>query len=149
MHRYITESPMGIRQLHERSRGSASDFAGLRITAIGPDFMIGDMPVDERTRQPFGLLHGGMSMVLAETLGSLASTLLVDGEPGAQPAGIEISGSHLRAVRDGRVTGTCHALKLGRNLHFWRIDIRDAEGRLCCSANLTVHIARKATHAHA
>lgn len=129
--------------------GSASDFVDLRVTAIGPDFIIADMPVDERTRQPFGLLHGGMSMVLAESLGSMASTLLVDGEHGAQPAGIEISGSHLRGVRDGRVTGICRALRIGRNLHFWRIDIRDAEGTLCCSANLTVHVARRAAHSHA
>jgi len=115
-----------------------SGLLGIRISAIGPDFIIGEMPVDERTRQPFGVLHGGASMVLAESLGSYASVLKMADEPSSRVVGIEISGSHLRSVRSGKVTGVCRAIKPGRNLDFWRIDIHDEKGKLCCAARLTV-----------
>ena len=115
----------------------------IRITAVGPDFIMGDMPVDKRTLQPMGLLHGGASITLAETLGSIASWTLVRGEAGARVAGIEVSGSHVKAARSGRVTGICRPLKLGRTLHFWRIDISDEAGDLCCSARLTVSVSRR------
>lgn len=113
---------------------------GIRITAIGPDFLCGEMPVDERTRQPFGILHGGASIVLAETLGSWASYLLTADQPGVRVAGIEVSGCHVRAVRSGRVTGVARALHLGSSLHFWKIDVRDEAGNLSCSARLTVKV---------
>lgn len=128
--------------LRNAGRASASAALDIRITAIGPDFVIGDMPVDERTRQPFGLLHGGMSIVLAETLGSIGSVLLLSDEPDADAVGIEVGGSHLRGVREGRVTGVCRALRLGRNLHYWHIDISDDRNRLCCSARLTIFVVR-------
>jgi len=120
-----------------------SNLLGIRIIAIGPDFIIGEMPVDERTKQPFGLLHGGASMVLAETLASYASSVLAHDEAGAKITGVEISGSHLRSAHGGRVIGVCRALKLGRTLHFWQIDISDEEGQLCCSAKLVVFVSRK------
>ena len=142
MYRYISQSPWTFQQLRELERDTAGQFVGIRILAIGPDFVMADMPVDERTRRPFGLLHGGMSMVLAETLGSLGSMLLVADEPDALAVGVDIGGSHLNGVRSGRVTGICCALKLGRSMHFWRIDIWDQDRRLCCSANLTVRVLR-------
>lgn len=113
---------------------------GIRITAVGPDFICGEMPVDERTHQPFGVLHGGASIVLAETLGSWASYLVVCESPGARVAGIEVSGSHVWNVSSGVVTGVARPLRLGRSIHFWRIDIRDEDGNLCCSAKLTVKV---------
>jgi 1,4-dihydroxy-2-naphthoyl-CoA hydrolase len=100
------------------------------------------MPVDERTHQPFGVLHGGASMVLAETLGSWASYLVASDDPAARVAGIEVSGSHVWSVRSGTVTGVARPIRLGRSLHFWRIDIRDQENNLCCSAKLTVKVGR-------
>jgi len=112
----------------------------IRIVSVGPDFIIGEMPVDERTQQPYGVLHGGASMVLAESLGSHASAMKVMDEPSSRVAGVEISGSHLRSVESGMVTGICRAIKLGRRLHFWRIDIHDEKGRLCCAARLTVMV---------
>ena len=117
-------------------------YVGIRLTAVGRDFLCGEMPVDQRTRQPFGLMHGGASMVLAETLGSVASTLLVGNEPGTRVAGIEISGSHLKAVTSGWVTGRCRALRLGRTLHFWEIQVVDGAGDLACLARHTVSINR-------
>lgn len=119
-----------------------SHFVGLTITAIGPDFIIGEMPVDERTRQPFGLLHGGASIVMAETLGSLGSGLLVWDEEGTRVAGVEVGGSHLRGVRSGKVTAVCRALRLGRTMHFWQIQIYDQDGQMNCSARLSVMVSR-------
>jgi 1,4-dihydroxy-2-naphthoyl-CoA hydrolase len=114
---------------------------GIRISAVGPDFICGEMPVDERTQQPFGVLHGGASIVLAETLGSWASYLVACDNPNARVAGIEVSGSHVRSVSSGTVTGTARPVRLGRSLHFWRIDIHDQENNLCCSAKLTVKVS--------
>ena len=113
---------------------------GIQITTVGRDYVAGTMPVDERTVQPFGILHGGASMVLAETLGSVASYLLVSGTQGVQVAGIEVGGSHVRSVRSGHVTGMCRPVRIGRTLHFWQIDIRDGADALCCTARLTVSI---------
>jgi 1,4-dihydroxy-2-naphthoyl-CoA hydrolase len=113
---------------------------GIRITAVGPDFICGEMPVDKRTQQPFGVLHGGASIVLAETLGSFASYLVCSDDPAARVAGVEVSGSHVWSVRSGTVTGVARPVRLGRSLHFWRIDIRDQDNNLCCSAKLTVKV---------
>ncbi len=113
---------------------------GIRVTAVGRDFIRAEMPVDERTTQPFGILHGGASVTLAETLGSIASWLLVSGEPGARVAGVEVSASHLKAAGPGTVTAVCRPLRIGRTLHFWRIGIYNARGERCCAARLTVSI---------
>ena len=127
-----------LNALHE---GSIGGHLGIEITAIGEDHVAGKMPVDERTRQPHGIMHGGASIVLAETLGSIASYLLVWGVEGARVAGVEVSGSHLRAVSSGNVYGLCKAVHIGRTLHFWQIDIRDDDERLCCAAKLTVSVS--------
>ena len=124
--------------MNQRIRRGIERVLGIRLTAVGPDFICGEMPVDERTQQPFGVLHGGASIVLAETLGSWASYLVASDDPAVRVAGIEVSGSHIRSVRSGTVTGVARPLRLGRSLHFWRIDIRDQENKLCCSAKLTV-----------
>ena len=140
--RYVSEGGFGFQEIREWSSRSAARHVDIRIEAIGPDFVIGTMPVDERTHQPLGLLHGGMSIVLAETLGSVASTLLVSDEPGTHAVGVEVNGAHLRGVRSGRVRGVCRALRRGRNMHFWQIEIDDGEGRPVCSARLTVFVVR-------
>jgi 1,4-dihydroxy-2-naphthoyl-CoA hydrolase len=114
---------------------------GIEVTTVGPAFISGKMPVDDRTRQPHGILHGGASIALAETLGSTASFLLVSGTEGARVAGIEVSGSHVRAVGSGYVYGLCRPVHVGRTLHFWHVDIRDESGLLACTAKLTVSIS--------
>ena len=116
---------------------------GIEVTAIGRDFVRASMPVDERTKQPMGLLHGGASVVLAETLGSVASFLLVAGTPGARVAGLDINATHLKTATDGYVHGVCRPLRLGRTVHFWQIDIFNDAGEQTCSSRLTVAVSRK------
>jgi uncharacterized protein (TIGR00369 family) len=111
---------------------------GIRFTELGPDFLRGTMPVDARTRQPYGLLHGGASVLLAETLGSTAGGLCV-GE-GEGVVGIEINANHLRGVREGEVTGTARPLHVGRSTQVWEIRIEDARGRLACISRLTLAV---------
>ena len=137
---YISQAPVSLVQMNHRIQGGIERVLGIKVTAVGPDFICGEMPVDERTHQPFGVLHGGASMVLAETLGSWASFLIACDDPAARVAGIEVSGSHVWSVRSGIVTGVARPVRLGRSLHFWRIDIRDGDNNLCCAAKLTVKV---------
>jgi 1,4-dihydroxy-2-naphthoyl-CoA hydrolase len=140
LNQYISQAPVSLVQMNNRMGAGIERVIGIRITAVGPDFICGEMPVDERTRQPFGILHGGASIVLAETLGSWASYLVVCDDPSARVAGIEVSGSHVRSVSSGVVTGIARAVRLGRSLHFWRIDVFDEEDNLVCAAKLTVKV---------
>ncbi|HEY0178269.1 MAG TPA: hotdog fold thioesterase [Dokdonella sp.] len=117
---------------------------GIRIVEVGADFLRGTMPVDARTRQPFGLLHGGASVALAETLGSLAGGLAVE-SPDAGVVGLEINANHVRAKTDGSVTGTARPLHVGRSTQLWEIRIEDEQGRLVCVSRLTLAVvARRA-----
>ena len=139
---YISQAPLSLVQMNQRTRRCIERTLGIRLTAVGPDFICGEMPVDERTRQSFGILHGGASIVHAETLGSWASFLVACDDPQARVAGIEVSGSHVWSARSGLVTGVARPVRLGRSLHFWRIDISDQAGTLVCSARLTVTVGR-------
>jgi 1,4-dihydroxy-2-naphthoyl-CoA hydrolase len=113
---------------------------GIEITELGEDFVRGTMPVDERTKQPFGLLHGGSSVVLAETLASWAANLCLE-DPGKQQAvGVEINANHIRAVRSGLVTGTARPVHVGRATQVWDVRVEDEQGRLVCVSRLTVAI---------
>ncbi|MDR0219091.1 MAG: hotdog fold thioesterase [Enterobacteriaceae bacterium] len=111
---------------------------GIEITQFGDDFLEGTMPVDQRTKQPFGLLHGGASVVLAETLGSIAGHLCSEGEQ--KVVGIEINASHIKAVREGIVRGVCKPIHLGRSHQIWQIDIYNAQQQLCCTSRLTTAV---------
>jgi 1,4-dihydroxy-2-naphthoyl-CoA hydrolase len=122
--------------------GTLGEHIGLVCTEVGDDFLQATLPVDHRTRQPYGLLHGGASCVLAETLGSVASAMVVDHEK-YMTLGIEINANHLRAVKEGIVTGTCRPLQLGRTLHVWEIRITDNRERLCCVSRLTVLVRER------
>lgn len=108
----------------------------IRITALDDDAFKGEMPVDHRTRQPMGLLHGGASCVLAESLGSIASYLCVDPDKHSV-VGLEINANHVRSVREGSVYGVCKPLHLGRSSHIWEIKISDEQGRLVCISRMT------------
>lgn len=109
---------------------------------IGPDYLRLKMPVDHRTHQPYGLLHGGASCALAETVGSVASHLVIDAGQFIC-VGLEINANHLRAVRNGFVTATATALHLGSSTHVWDIKIQDDQGKLVCVSRLTVAILKK------
>jgi 1,4-dihydroxy-2-naphthoyl-CoA hydrolase len=124
------------------SKGTMGEHIGIEFTRLGHDFLEGRMPVDARTRQPYGLLHGGASCVLAETLGSVASALVID-DTRFYCVGLEINANHIRGVRDGFVTGTATALHLGRTTHVWDIKIRDEREKLVCVSRLTVAIIKK------
>ncbi len=111
---------------------------GIRITEIGDDFLRGTMPVDARTHQPYGILHGGASVALAETLGSTAAMLCC--EDGMAAVGLEINANHIRAVRSGTVTGTARPLHIGRNTQVWEIRIENEAGKLTCVSRLTMAV---------
>lgn len=128
--------------LNAQLAGTAGASLGIRITEQGEDFLRGTMPVDERTRQPFGLLHGGSSVLLAETLASLAGYLCLDPDSGQQAAGIEINANHLRAVTEGEVTGTARPVHLGKATQVWEVRIEDARGRLVCLSRMTAAVIR-------
>ena len=127
--------------LNAMSRGTAIESLGIVFTELGPDFLRGTMPVDARTHQPYGLLHGGASVLLAETLGSTAGGLCVP--PGQGVVGIEINANHLRGVREGLVTGTARPLHVGRSTQVWEIRIEDAAGRLACVSRLTLAVVAR------
>ena len=118
---------------------SMVDHLGMRITGIGDDFLRGTMPVDHRTKQPFGLLHGGASVALAESLGSLAGTLCIDANE-QMAVGLDINANHVRAVTDGIVTGTARPLHIGRNTQVWEIRIEDENAKLVCISRLTLAV---------
>ena len=114
----------------------------MKFTEIGEDFLKATMPVDHRTHQPYGLLHGGASAALAETLGSVASALVIDNEKFIC-VGIEINANHIRSVRSGLVIGTCTPLHLGSTTHVWDIRIYDENNKMICISRLTVAILKR------
>ena len=130
--------PASVADLNAMSAGTAMQPMGIEFTEIGPDFLRATMPVDARTRQPYGLLHGGASVLLAETLGSTAGGMCVEGGEGV--VGIEINANHLRGVREGLVTGTARPLHVGRSTQVWEIRIEDPRGRLACISRLTLAV---------
>ena len=115
---------------------------GIVITEVGPDYLLAEMPVDERHIQPFGILHGGASVVLSETLGSLASTLTAP--EGMGVVGLEVNANHIAAVRKGEtVTATCRPLHIGRTTQVWQTEIRRADGKLACVSRLTTAMVER------
>jgi 1,4-dihydroxy-2-naphthoyl-CoA hydrolase len=121
--------------------GTLSAHLGIKFTEIGPDFVRGTMPVDPRTQQPYGLLHGGASVALAETLGSTGAAMSVS--PEYQVVGQEINANHVRAARGGLVTGTAKAAHIGGRTHVWMIDIVNGAGKLICISRLTVAVIKR------
>lgn len=128
--------------LAKMCEGTAAQSLGIVIEAVESDHVRGSMPVDERTRQPFGLLHGGASALLAETLGSIGANFVIDGSRFIA-VGMEISANHLRPVSRGCVTGTARPVHLGRSTHVWDIRIEDEDGHVACVARLTLAILPK------
>jgi 1,4-dihydroxy-2-naphthoyl-CoA hydrolase len=115
---------------------------GILFTEIGADFVRGTMPVDTRTAQPYGLLHGGASVALAETLGSMGAAMCVDAAE-YQVVGQEINANHVRAARSGLVTGTARAVHLGGRTHVWTIDIVNEAHKLVCISRITMAVIKR------
>jgi len=131
-----------LKDITSLGENTMSEYLGFEFTGLGPDFLKGRLPVDHRTRQPYGLLHGGASCVLAETLGSVASALVINQEQ-YTVVGLEINANHIRGVREGFVTGLATPLHLGKTTHVWDIKIYDEREKLVCVCRLTVAVLEK------
>jgi 1,4-dihydroxy-2-naphthoyl-CoA hydrolase len=133
-----------LEQLQQTMQGTLLEHLGLTIEGFGDDWISLRMPVDHRTVQPYGILHGGASVALAESLGSLASVLCIEDPSTHTPVGVEINANHLRPVPEGRfVIGTLSPIRIGRRMHVWSIEIRDPEDRLVCISRLTIMIVER------
>ena len=135
----IWRTQTSVEQIREFSRETLADTIGIRVTEIGPDFLRATMPVTPKVHQPMGVLHGGASVALAETVGSVAATLCVDQEKYVC-LGQEINANHLRPISSGVVTATARPFHIGKRSHVWSIEIRDEKQRLVCVSRLTMAV---------
>jgi 1,4-dihydroxy-2-naphthoyl-CoA hydrolase len=133
---------IGLDDINALSQGNMIEHLGIEFTEITAEYIKAKMPVDHRTKQPFGLLHGGASVVLAETLGSIASALAVSDMNLYKGVGVEINANHLKSARGGYVTGICVPLRIGKTLHVYDIKIYDETEQLICASRLTVAILK-------
>ena len=141
----IWKQHVDLETLNTWSQRTLMHALDIRITEIGDDWLRGTMPVDDRTRQPYGILHGGASVALAETLGSTAAMLCC--EDGRATVGLEINANHLRAVREGHITATARPIHVGRGTQVWEIRIENETGELTCIARLTMAVVSGAAFA--
>jgi 1,4-dihydroxy-2-naphthoyl-CoA hydrolase len=130
---------LSIDQLKDLGKETMTEHLGFEWVEVGENFLSASLPVDHRTKQPYGLLHGGASCVLAETLGSVASAMVVD-HTKFICVGIEINANHIRSARHGKVIGKVSPLHLGNSSHVWDIRIHDEEEKLICVSRLTVAV---------
>ena len=137
----IFRFPATPAQLTERASKSMPGFLGIRFIEVGADYLRATMPVNERTHTPFGILHGGASVALAETIGSVASMMCIDEQ--FMCVGQEINANHLRGITSGTVTATARPFHLGSRSHVWHIEIRDESERLVCVSRLTMAIIER------
>lgn len=131
-----------VEQINKMCANTIHDALGIKITEKGEDFLAGTMPVDSRTVQPMRILHGGANVVLAESLGSIASLLIINPDEEIS-VGLDINANHIRSAKSGVVTGVAKPINIGRKIHVWEIKITDEEGRLTCVSRLTVSILTK------
>lgn len=131
-----------LEKIRERTSSTLVGRLGIEITDIGNQYISGKMPVDHRTKQPFGLLHGGASVALAETLGSIGAGNQVNLETHSV-VGIEINASHIKAVQDGWVFGIATAVRIGRKIQVWEIEIKDDNDSVVCKSRLTLAVIEK------
>ncbi|WP_066832083.1 hotdog fold thioesterase [Rufibacter ruber] len=131
-----------LEQLNAWNKNTLGEHLGMEYTEIGDDYLIGRMPVDHRTHQPMGLLHGGASVALAETLGSVAATMFLDLEK-QYCVGLEINANHIKSVRSGFVYGKATAVHVGRKTQVWEIRITSEAGDLVCISRITMAVLDK------
>jgi 1,4-dihydroxy-2-naphthoyl-CoA hydrolase len=131
-----------VDELNGRPKGHIGDLLGIEFTEIGHDSISASMPVNEKTRQPYGILHGGASVVLAESLGSMASNMVINSDKYIG-VGLEVNANHLRPVKSGFVTGICTPIHIGGKTHVWDIKLYDDRGKMNCISRLTVAIIPK------
>ncbi|MBI3533370.1 MAG: hotdog fold thioesterase [Burkholderiales bacterium] len=134
----IWKKPISVEILNGLMPNTAGAHLGLEFLEVGDDFIVGRIPVDDRTRQPYGLLHGGVSVVLAETLGSCGAAFAAP--EGHQAVGLDINANHLRGVKSGWVTGTARPVHIGRTTQVWQIDLRNEDGDMTCTSRITMAV---------
>ena len=140
----IWKKPITIEALAAMHVDTAVARLGIEFLEIGDDFIRARVPVDGRTRQPYGLLHGGVSVVLAETLGSCGAASSVP--EGYRAVGLDINANHLRGATSGWVTGVTRPVHIGRSTHVWHIDMHDDQGRLTCVSRITLSVLPMGEH---
>lgn len=138
----IWTEPLTLDKLNAWNQGCAVSHLGIEFTEIGDDFLRARVPVDARTKQPYGLLHGGVSVVLAETLGSVGAACACPA--GHRAVGLDINANHLRSATQGWVTGTARPVHIGKTTHVWQIDMVNEAGELTCVSRITMAILRPA-----
>ena len=131
-----------IKKVNNSFQGTMMSVLGIEITDFGENYVSGKMPVDNRTKQPFGLLHGGASAAFAETLGSIGAGKRVDLKE-YSVVGIELNSSHLKSVKTGWVFGKSTAIRIGRTMQVWDIDIKNQEGDVVCKSRLTLAVIKR------
>ena len=134
----IFKKPLTAADINRRHEGTICERLGIEILEVGPDWLRARMPVDARTKQPVGILHGGASVTLAETLGSVAAYMCA--EPGMGAVGLDINANHIRAMREGWVYGHCRPMHVGRTTQVWQIDIVDEAQRMVCTSRITMAV---------
>ena len=134
----IWKKPISVAHLTEMHQDTAVRHLGIEFLEVGDDFITARVPVDTRTRQPYGLLHGGVSVVLAETLGSCGAAYACP--EGQRAVGLDINANHLRGATSGWVTGVARPVHMGRSTHVWQIDMSDDAGRMTCVSRITMAI---------
>ena len=134
----IWKQPISVEILKQIHVNSAVEVLGIEFLEVGDDFIRARVSVDHRTRQPYGILHGGVSVVLAETLGSCGAAF--SAPPGHRAVGLDINANHLRSASDGWVTGTARPVHIGRTTNVWQIDMSNEKGQLTCVSRLTMAI---------
>jgi 1,4-dihydroxy-2-naphthoyl-CoA hydrolase len=128
-----------LEELNNRPKNHIGALLGIQFTEIGDNYLKGTMPVDDRTRQPYGILHGGASVVLTETLGSVASNMVLDTNF-KMGVGLEVNANHLRPVKSGLVTGICTPIHIGGKTHVWDIKLYNDKGKITCISRLTIAV---------
>ena len=136
----IFKQQITVEELNQSFPPTLVQHLGISVTEIGEDYIIAKMPVDHRTHQPAGLLHGGASAALAETVGSIASHLCLENPKTHQVVGVEINANHLRGVSEGFVYGKASAVRIGKLIHVWNIEITSDSGKLICVSRLTISV---------
>ncbi|WP_444998493.1 hotdog fold thioesterase [Aliikangiella sp. IMCC44359] len=137
----IWKKEASLDYLQQSRAGTLVEHIGIEFTEVGDDYLIASMPVDHRTFQPFNILHGGASIVLAETVGSVAANLVVGND--YYCVGLEVNGNHLRQVTEGSVYAKATAAHIGRSTHVWEIKITDDKGKNVCISRLTMAVLKK------
>jgi 1,4-dihydroxy-2-naphthoyl-CoA hydrolase len=134
----LWKQPVTTQTLTDIHKDTAVERLGIEFLEVGDDFLRARVPVDKRTRQPYGILHGGVSAVLAETLGSCGAAFAAP--EGHRAVGLDINANHLRATTSGWVTGTARPVHVGRTTQVWQIDLQDEQGRLTCVSRITMAV---------